>query len=144
MRFRVLGSSAITAIALILFAAPARAQTAAATVCVDGTTSTSTGKGTCSSHGGVDAKATASVHRRVTCTDGTESAGGRGACSSHGGIKSTSTTTRTSTTTKKTTRVDDKDSVDAIALCKNGMYSHSLSRRGACSGHGGVSKFLKP
>ena len=111
MRLRVLGSSAITAIALILFAAPVRAQTASATVCVDGTTSTATGKGT---------------------------------CSGHGGVKSTSSTTRTSTTTKKTTRVDDKDTTGAIALCKNGMYSHSLTHRGACAGHGGVSKFLKP
>ncbi|HEY5061023.1 MAG TPA: hypothetical protein VII52_05775 [Gemmatimonadaceae bacterium] len=144
MRIHLLGPSAATAIALIMFAAPIRAQTASATVCADGTTSTSTGKGTCSGHGGVDAKATSSVHTRVTCTDGTMSAGGRGACSSHGGVKSKSSTTRTTTMTKTSTRVDDNDATDAIALCKNGMYSHATAHRRACSKHGGVDKFLKP
>src|SRR5438045_3008909 len=67
---------------------------AAASVCKDGTTSAASGKGACSGHGGVDAKATAAVKKvekkeaaQVTCTDGTMSKPGRGACSRHGGIK---------------------------------------------------------
>ncbi|MDB4890460.1 MAG: hypothetical protein JWL61_2315 [Gemmatimonadetes bacterium] len=59
-------------------------------VCKDGTASAAVGRGACSGHGGVDAKATEAAAKAaksaVTCTDGTSSAGGRGACSSHGGI----------------------------------------------------------
>lgn len=31
----------------------------------------------------------------------------------------------------------------ASAKCKDGTYSFSQNRRGTCSGHGGVSKWLK-
>ena len=62
-------------------------------VCKDGTTSATVGRGACSGHGGVDAKATEAAAKAakatVTCTDGTSSAGGRGACSGHGGIAKT-------------------------------------------------------
>jgi hypothetical protein len=44
-------------------------------------------QGACSSHGGVDAKATAAA-KQVTCADGSASKSGRGACSGHGGVKS--------------------------------------------------------
>jgi len=85
---------------------------AAATVCKDGTTSATTGRGACSGHGGVASKsgkaaktakaattvatpapkaATASAAATVSCTDGTMSKGGRGACSGHGGVKSATT-----------------------------------------------------
>lgn len=144
MKFRVYGLSAVTAIALVLFAAPVRAQTASSTVCADGTTSSSTGTGICVGHGGIKAKATSTVHAHVNCVDGTVQDTGAAACSSHGGVKSTSSTTRTTTQTTKTKRGDDKDSTDAMALCRNGMYSHSTTHRGACTGHGGVKKFLKP
>lgn len=144
MRFRILGSTAITAIALMLFAAPSHAQTASATVCPDGTTSTATGTGACSGHGGLKAKVTASTHSHVTCKDGVVSDAGAGACAKHGGVVEASSTTRTTTLTKKVSHADDKDSTGAIALCKNGMYSHSTTHRGACTGHGGVAKFLRP
>src|ERR1043165_9192680 len=82
-----------------LHGAPLQAQ-AAASVCKDGTTSAATGKGACSGHGGVDAKATSAAKKaekkaeastkkaekaeekaaaQVTCTDGTMSKAGRGA-----------------------------------------------------------------
>src|SRR5436853_3877050 len=75
------------------------------TKCNDGTTSTASGRGACSGHGGVAAKATKEERKSekkaekaekkaekkadkevamVTCTDGTQSKGGRGACSRHG------------------------------------------------------------
>lgn len=162
---------------------------AAATVCKDGTTTTTTGKGACSGHGGVDGKATAAAKSatkeaskaarktaaEVTCTDGTLSKSGKGACSGHGGVQRTrsappSTTTPTpptatlpaavpatspartrseaksnapSATKASTSRSDNADSVGAIAQCKDGLYSHAATRRGACSRHGGVAKFLK-
>ena len=144
MRFRILGSTAITAIALMLFAVPTHAQTATATVCADGTTSTAAGTDACAGHGGLKAKVTASTRSHVTCKDGVISDAGRGACAKHGGVASASSTTRTTTLTKKVSHADDKDSTGALALCKNGMYSHATMRRGACTGHGGVAKFLKP
>jgi hypothetical protein len=36
----------------------------------------------------------------------------------------------------------DHNSSGATALCNDGFYSHSQSRSGSCSGHGGVSKWL--
>lgn len=93
----------------------ARAQ-AAATVCKDGSTSATAGRGACSRHGGVNVaaskaekksvkseeKAAAAVVKTtqgaqvtVTCGDGTtSSAKGRGACSRHGGVKSATATSK--------------------------------------------------
>src|SRR5882762_7143286 len=89
---------------------PARAADAGApTTCKDGTTSTATGRGACSGHGGVQRAATdkaaaaapaepaaapaapaapAASGTPTTCKDGTTSmATGRGACSGHGGVQ---------------------------------------------------------
>lgn len=170
----------------------------ATTVCKDGTTSATAGRGACSGHGGVDTKATDAAKKaaaksakkteaaskteakteakkaaeEVTCSDGTTSKAGRGACSGHGGIRSTSkpaaaataapapppaaaaktSAARTKaepapkaagTTQPSSKRGEDNDPKDAIAQCKDGMYSHSANRRGACSRHGGVAKWLK-
>jgi hypothetical protein len=95
MRGRLLAAAAAL-LAIGLHGARLDAQTAAS-VCKDGTTSAAAGKGACSGHGGVDAKATAAAKTstkkaetpaaQVTCTDGTMSKAGRGACSGHGGVK---------------------------------------------------------
>ncbi len=103
--------AAVIAAASALSTGVAGAQ-AAATVCKDGTTSATTGRGACSGHGGVAPKsskvgktakpaatvatpaakaATASAAVMVSCTDGTMSKGGRGACSGHGGVKAATT-----------------------------------------------------
>ena len=37
--------------------------------------------------------------------------------------------------------VEDKNPAGAIAQCKDGTYSHSKTRSGACSRHGGVAKW---
>lgn len=37
---------------------------------------------------------------------------------------------------------ESRDPTGAIAQCKDGMYSHSKSRSGACSRHGGVAKWM--
>ncbi|MDQ2931731.1 MAG: hypothetical protein M3Y05_13085, partial [Gemmatimonadota bacterium] len=90
MRVRFLIATAAIA-ALCTFSTQASAQ-GTGSVCTDGSTSTVTGRGACSGHGGVDAKATKAAHVKasakssVTCTDGSSSKGGRGACSGHGGI----------------------------------------------------------
>jgi hypothetical protein len=89
---------------LLVFALamPSLAADPAPTTCKDGTTTTSTGKGTCSGHGGVQkaAKSTASTAAPVktttpaasgattTCSDGTTTTStGKGTCSGHGGIQ---------------------------------------------------------
>lgn len=108
-----------------------------------------------------DAKATGSL---VSCSDGTQSKPGRGACSHHGGIQvagaaGTSTTmpvplprpnpVRTMPSTAapgapvaSSRRREDNDPTGALAQCKDGLYSHSAHRRGACSRHGGVAKWM--
>jgi len=198
MRTRNFFSVAATLVALAAFGPNLNAQ-GATSVCKDGTTSSASGKGACSGHGGVDSKATAAAKSaakaakadakkadaktaakadtktaakgaaQVTCTDGTTSKGGQGACSGHGGIarsrppaataaptlppavpptspartrsEAKSKAPETKTASK---RGEDNDPTDAIAQCKDGLYSHAANRRGACSRHGGVAKFLKP
>jgi hypothetical protein len=144
--------------AVVFTASPMHAQ-APASVCVDGTTSTATGRGACSGHGGVDAKATAAARKAastVTCSDGSTSKGGRGACSGHGGVKPanataapaaaspTATVSKTPAGVKAPTKKGGNDDpMDATAQCKDGTYSHAKTHQGACSRHGGVAKFLK-
>ena len=189
--------------ACLLSAAPLAAQ-ATATVCKDATTSVSAGRGACSGHGGVDAKASAKAAKAaakmmkkeeaekkqaskpeakvdkaadkaskaevkaekasdkaatttVGCADGSKSAGGRGACSGHGGIavsnpvqkKAEKAETKAAKAEAKSEDVakassgkgEDNNPAGAIAKCKDGMYSHSANRRGACSRHGGVASW---
>ncbi|MEP6692704.1 MAG: hypothetical protein ABJD07_16215, partial [Gemmatimonadaceae bacterium] len=99
--------TAMAAMAMLASPVTGRAQ-GTATVCKDGTPSAVSGRGACSSHGGVDAKATKAAHKaadkaakeeakeakaaakkasEIACTDGSMSKPGRGACSRHGGIK---------------------------------------------------------
>lgn len=190
-----------TGITLTLFALLSASTAGAqktATKCKDGTTSATSGRGACSGHGGVDAKATEAVEKKAKaevktaktvasktagtkatslCADGTtSSATGRGACSGHGGIKGAEVTKKSTgapvpvagtavppkpptakpepersqvakTTAPKSTTVgsgggEDKNPAGAIAQCKDGMYSHAKERRGACSRHGGVARWL--
>src|SRR5256714_1323506 len=146
---------------------------AAASICKDGTTSTSTGRGACSGHGGVDRKAathqkkvvkretkaakavtrtTAGTQVTTICMDGTTSnSTGRGTCSGHGGARGAeATSTRTgapipapSTAAPPRASVrareranansavvagsggaDDNKPVGAIARRKDGVHSH--------------------
>ena len=96
-------SVSLVVLGLTVSTAVARAQSGVVSVCVDGTTSTAAGRGACSGHGGVDAKATAGAKKAgknaVMCADGTMSKGGQGACSGHGGIKSPASVPATKSTT---------------------------------------------
>ncbi|HTG53898.1 MAG TPA: hypothetical protein VL980_03570, partial [Gemmatimonadaceae bacterium] len=100
--------TAMAAVLAIVSTHSALAQAAPAAVkCADGTTSTATGKGACSHHGGIAHSSTASASTTnhppppappaaapvstanggVQCGDGTMSnSTGKGACSHHGGI----------------------------------------------------------
>jgi hypothetical protein len=164
---------------------------AAATICKDGSTSVSSGRGACSGHGGVnkkavthqkkvvksEVKAASAVARRTPgaqvttlCADGTSSnSTGRGTCSGHGGARGAEATSRatgepvpapgTAATPRASARAraransnsavvsgsgaaEDNNAAGAIARCKDGLYSHARNRRGACSRHGGVASWL--
>ncbi len=164
---------------------------ATATICKDGTTSVSSGRGACSGHGGVnkkavthqkkvvksEVKAATAVARRTPgaqvttlCADGTMSnSTGRGTCSGHGGAKGAEATSRatgqpipaprTAAVPRASARArgransnsavvsgsgagEDNNPAGAIARCKDGMYSHARNHQGACSRHGGVGSWL--
>ncbi|HKW46288.1 MAG TPA: DUF3761 domain-containing protein [Gemmatimonadaceae bacterium] len=120
-------------IALVPFALQAQATT-----CKDGTTSTATGKGACSGHGGVAksaakaAKSDSKASSKVAKTDAKADA------------KAAKTESKAANkAAKPTTTASATDPNGATAKCKDGTYSHAASRRGACSRHGGVAEWLK-
>jgi hypothetical protein len=82
--------------------------------CRDGTTSSS-GQGACSHHGGVETKTNVGATE-----DNNRSADGSAPDRSVNG-----------------------ESADASALCNDGTYSHAEHRDGACSYHKGVEKWLR-
>ena len=185
---------ALLTVSLLVFALalPVRAaDSTAATTCKDGTTSTASGRGACSGHGGVQKAAPATATGAApasapaaapaaapatpaapaaTCKDGTTStATGRGACSGHGGVQKTSTgksataaapaaapaaaaptaaaapaQPKSSTAAKSapTATASNTDPTGATAKCKDGTYSKSQHHSGTCSSHGGVAEWL--
>jgi hypothetical protein len=194
MRIRV-GVLAGAFLSLTLAAATSlAAQGAPTTVCKDGTTSATSGRGACSSHGGVDAKATDAAKKAADKADKADKAVSKATTSA---AKSTDKATdkaakATDKATDKATKATDKatdkaaaqisksdaaaakttakaeskvdkaeskadkaaapkgtktadntDPTNATAQCKDGTYSHATHHQGACSNHGGVSKFLK-
>ena len=193
---RKLMLSAVAGAVTLLSAASLNAQ-AAATICKDGSTSVSSGRGACSGHGGVDKKAVSRERKTVKsetkaakgvasrtagaqvtslCADGTTSnSTGRGTCSGHGGAKGAEATSKTTgapipapataavhrasvstprASTQATTHAsansavvgsraaDDKNPDGALARCRDGLYSHAAHRTGACGHHGGVASWL--
>lgn len=83
-------------------------------------------------------KAMARARAAVNCTDGTTGTAGRGACSHHGGVAGASSIPPAAGSGAK----DDNNPAGALAQCKDGMYSHSARRRGACGQHGGVKQWM--
>jgi hypothetical protein len=181
---------------MFMLALPAlAADSGAPTTCKDGTTSTATGRGACSGHGGVQKAATtqaapatpaaapaspaapAASGTPSTCKDGTTStATGRGACSGHGGVQKatkgkpasdapaaaaapaaappaaatapaaapTTPAAAKSSASKSapTAAASNSDPTGATAKCKDGTYSKSQHHSGTCSSHGGVAEWL--
>jgi hypothetical protein len=121
MRTRV--SAFLSVVALACLTSVAGAQAKAATVtCNDGTTSTATGRGACSSHGGVKKSDTTKA-----------------------GTKSASTTTKAATTTSKSPKTADTTKAKTTSKTKTAMVkctdgTMSKGGQGACSSHGGIAK----
>ncbi len=133
----------VSALALAPFALQAQATT----TCKDGTTSTATGKGACSGHGGVNktaAKASKSEAKADTKVAKTESKADTKAAKADNkaDAKVAKAESKADTKAAKTT-ASNTDANGATAKCKDGTYSHAATHRGACSRHGGVSEWLK-
>lgn len=156
MRNRSILSAALVVLALGVSGSRLSAQ-GATTVCKDGTTSATSGKGACSGHGGVDAKATAAAKKAAApAASAAKTATPPAAAASKAAAKSAPATAAPAAAAKsapaaaksapatKTASASDKDSTGAVAACKDGTYSHASTHKGACSRHGGVAKFLKP
>ena len=108
-----------------LLCTAAYAQTAATSVlCKDGTTSTTTGRGACSHHGGVNKSGTAT---------GSTAASGSGAAAS-----SAAPATPSAAPAAPSAPASSASGSGSV-LCKDGTTS-TTTGRGACSHHGGVNK----
>jgi hypothetical protein len=139
-------ATAIAAVAT--FHAPSLQAQSAATICIDGTRSVSSGRGACSGHGGVNKKAITHqkkvVKKEVKAADRMArpmpapvptvtpraSARARVRANSNSAVVSGSGA------------AEDNNRGGAIARCKDGLYSHARNRQGACSRHGGVASWL--
>jgi Protein of unknown function (DUF3761) len=126
--------AALVAAPLLIFAlaVPSFAADPAPTTCKDGTTTTSTGKGTCSGHGGIQKAAKAKP-----ATTATAPAPAAAAPTAAGAAKSS-----TATKSAPTASASNIDPTGATAKCKDGTYSKSAHRSGTCSSHGGVAEWL--
>jgi hypothetical protein len=111
----------------------ADAQAAAPTTCKDGTTSSATGRGACSSHGGVQKAASPGSTASAPAATPAPSAMSKPAAPATTAAKSAASTKSAGGNT---------DPTGATAKCKDGTYSKSKSHSGACSKHGGVDQFL--
>ena len=139
-----------TAIALAPLAV--NAQATAGATCKDGTTSTATGRGTCSGHGGVDKSAKAKANTKVAKADAkaqTKAAKAETKADTKAAKQETKAASKSATSDVKETRkvanatAANADAANATAKCKDGTYSHAATHRGACSRHGGVAEWLK-
>ena len=149
-------------IASAIALAPFALQAQATTTCKDGTTSTATGKGACSGHGGVNktaAKAAKSDSKASTKTAKTEAKADTKAANTTAKADTKAAKTETKADNKvaktdtkaasksskaaATTTASNTDANGATAKCKDGTYSHAATHRGACSRHGGVAEWLK-
>lgn len=155
-----------TALVLALgFAPAAGAQATAKVTCKDGTTSTAAGRGACSAHGGVApakamkvaAKADKAADKAAAKTDkaAAKSAAKADKAADKSAAKSEKMATKSAKGSEKAAAKAEKAadkaapkgavtaSAEVSAKCKDGTMSKSKSRRGACSGHGGVATWMK-
>ncbi len=142
-------------LASVIALAPFALQAQATTTCKDGTTSTATGKGACSGHGGVnktaakaaktEAKADTKAAKAENKAD-TKAAKGENKADAKvakADNKADAKVAKSESKAAKTTTASNADANGATAKCKDGTYSHAATHRGACSRHGGVAEWLK-
>jgi len=118
------------------------AGTQVTTLCADGTTSNSTGRGTCSGHGGAKgAEATSKATGKAIPAPATAAAPRASVPTPRASAKAT-TRASTKSAVVGSGAADDNNPAGAIAKCKDGLYSHAKNRRGACGHHGGVASWM--
>jgi hypothetical protein len=103
--------------------------------CKDGTTSTATGKGACSGHGGVQKAGKAAAAAAPATTESASPAAAPAPASSAAASKA-------APAGKTAAATGNTDPTGATAKCKDGTYSKSKTHSGACSHHGGVAEFM--
>jgi hypothetical protein len=165
--------SLLLASAIALAPLVVNAQATAAATCKDGTTSTATGRGACSGHGGVDksAKSRKSATKAAKADTKVAKADTKAAkadtkvakADTKADVKAATKVNEPAKAPKvheqaaaKAVTSDVKqsakvanataantDATNATAKCKDGTYSHAATHRGACSRHGGVAEWLK-
>lgn len=123
--------SAAASCLLALAALPAAADTTpAARTCKDGTTSTATGQGACSHHGGVQAAAATPAAPAAAPAAATPAAPPAAA------------KTAAPAPAAPAAAANPAPPAGATAKCNDGTYSTSKNHSGACSKHGGVASWL--
>jgi len=137
----------LIAVPLLVFAlaVPSVAADPAPTTCKDGTTTTSTGKGTCSGHGGIQKAGKPKTATAATAAPASAApAAATPAPAKPAPAAPAATAAKSSTATKSapTATAGNTDPTGATAKCKDGTYSKSAHHSGTCSSHGGVAEWL--
>jgi hypothetical protein len=113
------------------------------TICSDGTRSNSTGRGTCSGHGGArGAEATSKVTGAPIPAPSTMAPPRSSVPAPRASARTSNRVTTGSRATGGSGAAEDNNPAGAIAQCKDGLYSHAAHRRGACGHHGGVASWM--
>lgn len=128
MRTRLLSLLSAAGVALVFGAATATAQGTASTICKDGSRSAVTGRGACTSHGGVDAKATEAARNAAKKVAKSES---------KAATKVAKTEAKAET---KVAKAETKAAEKTAKMVKCTDGTMSKGGRGACSHHGGIAK----
>ncbi len=122
MRLNLTRTIGVAAAALLVTSALAFAQKSPS-ICKDGTTSTSSGRGACSGHGGVDTEASAAARKA-------EKDAAKSARKVAKDVKVRGAEVRNAAKSAKRAK---------SSICGDGTVSETTGR-GACSGHGGVKR----
>ena len=112
------------------------------TNCKDGTTSTATGRGACSGHGGVQKAAKSPAAASTANPAAAASASPSAPASAAAAPASPAAAAGSVTKTAPTATASNTDPTGATAKCKDGTYSKSQHHSGTCSSHGGVAEWL--
>jgi Protein of unknown function (DUF3761) len=110
--------------------------------CKDGTTSTATGRGACSGHGGVQKAAKSTAAAAPTAAESPAPAAAPVAAASTAAPKAAPAASKAAPAAKAAATTGNTDPTGATAKCKDGTYSKSKQHKGSCSHHGGVAEFL--
>jgi hypothetical protein len=116
----------------------------AGSTCKDGTTSTATGRGACSGHGGVQkaAKTGAAATAARTCGGLRRPLPRQPRRCRRSAMAPAAAKSATVSKSAPTATASNTDPTGATAKCKDGTYSKSKHHSGTCSSHGGVAEWL--